>query len=310
MKYRKNLITLMLIAMISILNACTSDIDSDTQSSTLNVITTTTMLYDLTTVIGGENIVCTGLMGAGIDPHIYTASAGDVTKLNQADVVVYNGIHLEASMGQVLSQLNNKTVICIEDSFTDGDLLTIYEDGEEVFDPHVWFDVSLWSKVAIHIATSLSTADPENAQSYNDNLQGYLQELSELEQYITDRVSELEPEQRVLITAHDAFGYFGNAYNFKVMGIQGMSTEVEASTSDVSTLANFIAENKIKAIFTETSISSKNIQALQEAVSAQGFEVGIGGELYSDSLGDSSTGHDSYIATVKSNIDTIIDALK
>lgn len=277
----------------------------------LSIITTTTMLYDLTSVIGGEQVAVTALMGPGIDPHLYQASAGDVTKMQEADVVIYNGLHLEGKMGDIFESLSNqgRQIICVEDGI-DQSMLLADEDNPEIYDPHIWFNVSIWKDAARHVAGRLGEIDPDHAEAYSANLVSYLTGLDELEQYIQDRVQELPENQRVLVTAHDAFRYFGNAYGFQVMGLQGISTDAEAGTADVSNLASFIAANQIKAIFVESSVPPKNIEALQAAVKAQGFEVEIGGELYSDSLGDESSGHDTYILTFKANIDTIINALK
>ena len=274
----------------------------------LNVTVTTTMLLDLTRQIGGDCVNVQGLMGSGVDPHQYRASAGDVIKMQQADVVIYSGLHLEGKMGDVLSSLESygKTVICAADGI-DEELL-IQNDG--VYDPHIWFDVTLWKSAAAEVARGLSAADPANRSAYQKNLAAYTERLEELERYVKERAAELGGEQRVLITAHDAFGYFGRAYGFTVMGLQGVSTAAEAGTADVSRLAAFIAENRIHAVFIETSLPVKSIEALQEAVRAKGFETALGGTLYSDSLGDKTNGEDNYIDAFKHNIDVIVDGLK
>lgn len=296
-------------SMICSMSGCSRELWSGSDGK-LKVVATTTMLYDLTTVIGGGQVAAVALMGPGIDPHLYQASAGDVIKMQEADVVVYNGLHLEGRMGKVLASLEEqgRSVICVEDG-VDFSMLLANEDNSQTYDPHIWFDVAIWKDAARYIASRLSDVDPENSDVYSANLKNYLAELVELERYIRDRVAELPENQRVLVTAHDAFRYFGNAYGFKVMGLQGISTDAEAGTADVSKLAAFIAENQIKAIFVESSMPPKNIEALAAAVTARGFETKIGGELYSDSLGDASSGHDTYILTFKANIDTIVDAL-
>lgn len=277
----------------------------------LNVVATTTMLADLSTVIGGERVTVDGLMGPGIDPHLYQASAGDVSLMQNADVVVYNGLHLEGKMGEIFEALSGQgpTVICIEDGLDETKLLA-WEDDSSVHDPHIWFDVSLWKNAAKIVADGLSQADPDGKGEYEANLETYLAELNETDEYIRGRASELPESQRVLVTAHDAFQYFGKAYGFEVRGLQGISTDAEAGTADVSGLAGFIVERQIKAIFVESSVPPKTIEALQAAVKAKGFDVAIGGELYSDSLGDAESRADTYILTVKANIDTIVDALK
>ncbi len=277
----------------------------------INIVATTTMLTDLSAVIGGERVTVNGLMGPGIDPHLYQASAGDVSLMQKADVVVYNGLHLEGKMGEIFENLTGQgsAVICIEDGL-DEDKLLAWEDDNSVHDPHIWFDVSLWKDAAQTVADGLSKSDPNGKTEYQENLSSYLKELDEADTYIRNRAAELTKEQRVLVTAHDAFQYFGKAYDFEVRGLQGISTDSEAGTADVSELANFIVERQIKAIFVESSVPPKTIEALQAAVRSKGFDVAIGGELYSDSLGDEASGAPNYILTVKANIDTIVDALK
>ncbi|MDO4292999.1 MAG: zinc ABC transporter substrate-binding protein [Eubacteriales bacterium] len=275
------------------------------------ITATTTMLYDLASVIGGDQTEVTALMSPGVDPHLYQASAGDVETMQESDIVLYNGLHLEGKMGDIFASLTDQghEIICAEDGIDPSKLLAD-EDNPEIHDPHIWFDVSIWMDVAKHVAGRLEEIDPAHADVYAENLNQYLKELEALDQYIKDRVLELPENQRVLITAHDAFRYFGRAYGFEVKGLQGISTEAEAGTADVSSLAQFIADNKIKAIFVESSVPPKNIEALQAAVKSKGFEVEIGGELYSDSLGDEASGDGTYILTCKANIDTIVDALK
>ena len=296
---------ILLIGLVTLLASCSNQ-STTSDNGKLTIVATTTMLADLANKIGGEAVTVTGLMGPGIDPHLYQASAGDVIKLQDADVVLYNGLHLEGKMGDLFSSLGEqgRNMISIEDGFDVNDLL---EDSENpgYYDPHVWFDVELWRNAAEHVTSELSKIDSDNTSSYQSNLESYNRELSKLEVYINDRLTEIPENQRILVTAHDAFGYLGNAYGIEVVGLQGISTDAEASTSDVRLLAQFIEENQIKAIFVESSVPPKNIEALQDAVIARGFEVEIGGQLYSDSLGDGN-----YIDTFRENIDTIVDALK
>ncbi|MCH5200814.1 MAG: zinc ABC transporter substrate-binding protein [Oscillospiraceae bacterium] len=308
MNLLKRRLPCLVVAAITLFTATACAPARNISDTGLNVTVTTTMLLDLTRQIGGDCVNVHGLMGSGVDPHQYRASAGDVIKMQQADVVIYSGLHLEGKMGEVLSSLESygKTVICAADGI-DEELL-IQRDG--VYDPHIWFDVTLWQKAAEEVARGLSAADPANAETYGKNLASYTERLEELERYIGAKTSELDGEQRVLITAHDAFGYFGRAYGFTVMGLQGVSTAAEAGTSDVSRLAAFIAENRIHAVFIETSLPVKSIEALQEAVRSKGFETRLGGALYSDSLGDGRSGEDSYIAAFKHNIDVMVDGLK
>lgn len=304
-------VVMAIIVATAVLAGCTAN-TGDQEDDVLNVVATTSMLGDLASVIGGDAVKVTHLMGPGIDPHLYQASANDVTRLQDADVVIYNGIDLEGKMGDVFGSLEDdgKDIIRAEDALDDDALLPADEDEDYLHDPHIWFDVDLWKQVASHIKEELSTIDPDNKEIYQSNYTAYVEELDELVTYIENRIKEIPEEQRVLITAHDAFGYFGEAYDFEVIGLQGVSTEAEAGTSDISSLADFIAENQIKAIFIESSVSPRTIESLQAAVTSRGFDVEIGGELYSDALGDAASGHDTYITTFKANIDTIVDALK
>ncbi|MDO5707819.1 MAG: zinc ABC transporter substrate-binding protein [Andreesenia angusta] len=275
------------------------------------VVATTTMLKDLVDQLSGDHLEVDGLMGPGVDPHLYKPSAGDVNKLEEADLVVYGGLHLEGQMGEVFGSLEKKDKMILDSSSNlDESLLLKSPDFQGNFDPHIWFDVTIWQEVAKEVEAKLEELDPENKDDYKSNLDSYLAELDELDKYVEEKAKEVPEDQRVLVTAHDAFNYFAKRYGFEVKGLQGISTESEASTSDVTEISDFIKDRKIKAIFVESSVPKKNVEALQEAVKAKGFDVQIGGELYSDSLGDEGSGDDTYIATVKHNIDTIAGALK
>jgi len=301
-----------ILSLTLLLTGCSAPaVNTDSSKDKLNIVATTTMLADLVSSIGGERVTVNGLMGPGIDPHLYQASAGDVSLMQKADVVVYNGLHLEGKMGEIFENLSNQgsAVICIEKGLDESSLLA-WENDSSIHDPHIWFDVSLWKDAAKTVAIGLTDTDPNGKAEYEANLDTYLKELDETDTYIRSRADELAEEQRVLVTAHDAFQYFGKAYGFEVRGLQGISTDAEVGTADVSELANFIVERQIKAIFVESSVPPKTIEALQAAVKAKGFDVSIGGELYSDSLGDAKSGADTYILTVKANIDTIVNALK
>lgn len=277
----------------------------------IRLVTTTTLLADTATIIGGDEIDVVGLMEPGLDPHLYQASAGDILKMQQADVVLYGGLNLEGKMGEVFEALEDsgKTVICAANGLDETALLQ-WESDSAVYDPHIWFSVPLWKQEAFYIADQLSEYDPQNAQKYAENTARYAQQLDQLDEYSKGRIQEIPEKQRVLITAHDAFQYFSQEYNIEVKGLQGINTDAEAGTADMRELAQFIATNRIPALFVETSVPPKTIQALQEAVQARGFDVQIGGELYSDSLGDAESGADTYLLMMKANVDTIVDALK
>lgn len=277
----------------------------------INIVATTTMITDLLNQIGGEHVEVTGLMGAGIDPHGYTAKPSDSTALFYADVIIYNGLHLEGQLGNVLEEMqgSGKVVWKLEDGLSESNLLQSEED-EGAYDPHIWFDIQLWKEASNYVTALLSNYDANNASTYAENNQQYQSELTELETYVREQIEEVPAESRYLVTAHDAFSYFGQAYDFEVIGIQGLNTQTESGTGDISRLADLIAEQEIKSIFIEVSVSTRNIESLQEAVNSRGFQVGIGGELYSDSLGDETENAETYIKMFKQNVDTIVEALR
>lgn len=301
-------LTLILFIVAAVLIGC-SPKDQGNDNGKLKVITTTTIIADTTRNLAGDLVDIEALMGPGVDPHLYKASAGDVKRMNDADMVIYNGLHLEGRMGEVFESIKDKIIFAANEDI-DEDKLLDFETNPGYFDPHVWFDVLIWQDAAKRISEGLKELDPENATRYDENLEAYLKDLDELDKYVRSRAEELDKDKRILVTAHDAFQYFGRQYDFQVRGLQGISTDAEAGTADVRELADFIVENKIKAVFVESSVPRKNIEALQEAVQAKGFDVEIGGELYSDSTGDTGTDAESYIGTVRANIDTIVDALK
>jgi manganese/zinc/iron transport system substrate-binding protein len=273
-------------------------------------VTTIGMITDIVQIVGGERVQVTGLMGPGVDPHLYKASERNVILLGQADLIFYNGLHLEAQMGRVLERMQGYHVKTV--AVTDGidrKLLLAPPEFEGAYDPHVWFDVTLWMKAVEGVRDALVEVDPTHAELYKANAGSYLAELEELNEYVKAQADQVPSEGRVLITAHDAFNYFGRAYGFEVKGLQGISTASEAGTADVQDLADFIAENQIRAIFVESSVPQRNIEAVQAAVHARGFDVQIGGELFSDAMGDPGTPAGTYIGMVRHNIDTIVTAL-
>lgn len=278
----------------------------------INIVTTTTMLCDLAQNIGGEGVEVAGLMGPGVDPHLYKASAGDIKKLEEADLIIYNGLHLEGAMIEALEamELQGKTILSMENGLDKSLLIEADGVGEELYDPHIWFDVSLWNECADYLSKQLQVLDEENKDLYQSNYSSYTKELATLHIEVQEKINTLEEEEKILITAHDAFGYFAKAYGMEVYAIQGISTQTEASTKDMANLSNFIVEHTVKGIFLETSVSSKNVEALQESVRAKGWEVKIGGALYSDSLGDEKEGTQTYIKTVQANVNTIVEGLK
>lgn len=275
----------------------------------LTVVTTIGMITDIVRNVGGTHVEVTGLMGPGVDPHLYKATAGDVARLTSAKLIFYNGLHLESKMGEILAKMTGNTkTIAVTDDVDKAHLLTPPE-FEGQYDPHLWFNVTLWMKAVEKVRNTLIEIDPGHQADYEANAERYLAELAELHQYVKTRAEKVPSEQRVLVTAHDAFNYFGKAYGFEVRGLQGISTATEAGIADVQELATFIAERRIPAIFVESSVSSRSIEAVKAAVNSKGFNVKIGGQLFSDAMGTDGTPEGTYIGMVRHNIDTITAAL-
>ncbi len=273
----------------------------------LNVVTTTQMIGDLAKNIGGEHVEVISLMGSGVDPHLYKATQGDLRRLTRADVILYNGLHLEGKMQEIFEKMaRNKPVFPVSSLIKSDQLLHI----DQIPDPHVWFDLSLWHQSGERVLQILQEQDPKNSQAYRDNAATYLGEMLELHEWIKAQIQSIAPAQRILITAHDAFGYFGRAYGLEVMGLQGVSTATEFGLQDIKFLKETIVKNQIKAVFIESSVSPRFIQSLVAGVNAEGYELSIGGELYSDAMGLADTPEGNYFGMVKHNVNTIVDALK
>lgn len=298
-----------LVLLTLLLIGCQTSNTNSADGDKIAIVTTIAQIADVVSNVGGNSANVDPLMGPGADPHLYSPSAGDVSRLQNADIIFYNGLFLEAQMEDILEQLGErKTVIPVAGTIPEN-LLLDSEAYEDEFDPHIWFDVMLWAEATIVIRDTLIEVDPDNADTYTANAEAYLAELTELDQWVESEISQIPADQRVLITAHDAFNYFGNAYGMEVMGLQGISTASEAGTADVQRLADFIADNKIRAIFVESSVSERNVEAVQAAVESRGWEVAIGGSLFSDAMGEAGTPEGTYIGMVRHNINTIVPAL-
>ncbi len=275
------------------------------------IVTTTTMITDLVKTIGGDKVAVKGMMGAGVDPHLYKASAGDLTKLSKADLIVYNGLHLEGKLVEVFEKMNSigKTTLALGD-FLPKEQVIHSEAFASAHDPHIWFSIKNWKTITLKLVAELGKLQPQHAAYFQEKGNAYLAALIRLEVELKTKVEELPIEQRILVTAHDAFSYFGKEFKFNVVGLQGLSTATEAGVKDVQRISNFIIENKVKAIFVESSVPKRTVEALQAAVASKGSKVAIGGELFSDALGSPLEETGTYVGMFRSNVNTIVDALK
>ena len=283
--------------------------EATTESDKLTVVATTGHLYDAVVNVAGDTVAIEGLLGPGVDPHAYEPPPSAISKLNNADIIFYNGLNLEAGMGEILDQLaqsDEKTVVAVGDALP-ADQLLGWE--EYAHDPHVWNDPILWVEAVRQVEKTLSEVDPDNADMYSDNAANYIIEIDKTNADLLDLYGTIPEEKRVIITAHDAFNYLARTYNMEVMGLQGISTQDEPSIADVANLADFIVENEIPAIFVESSVSSAAVEAVQAAVADQGFTVEIGGELLSDALGEAGTEGETYIGMLRQNANTIVTGL-
>ncbi|MEE3234373.1 MAG: zinc ABC transporter substrate-binding protein [Candidatus Latescibacterota bacterium] len=281
-----------------------------TNISQLEVVCTTGMVADLAKKIGGNRVNVIGLMGPGVDPHYYKASQGDLKKLEKAHLVLYNGLFLEGKMESLFTQVGqNKRVVAVASNLPEDRLLQPPE-FEGNFDPHVWFDVELWSGTIDVVVTALVSVDPEGTEIYRKNGEIYLAELRILDDWVANELSTIPSSRRVLVTAHDAFGYFGQAYGIEVVGLQGISTVAEYGVNDVTQLVDLIVSRQIPAMFVESSVPERSIKAVQQGCIDRGHSVIIGGTLYSDAMGGVGSNADTYVGMVEENVRTIVSALK
>ncbi len=284
--------------------------DEPKQNEKFTIVTTTGIIADCVENIVSENINVVSLMGAGVDPHLYKASQGDVSKLANADVIIYNGLHLEGKMAQMLKNYaKSKPVYAIGD-FVDKTQLKKVDETSDLVDPHIWFNPALWMEGLEGVAGKLSSIN-DDLKGTLDNFKVYNNKVAKISIELTNALdTSLNQEKRILITSHDAFEYFGDAYNFKVRGLQGISTAAEYGPRDVKNLTEFIIANNIKSVFVETSVSDKNLKAVIDGAKARKYDLKIGGTLYSDALGKNGTEAGTYTGMLKVNVNTIIKGLK
>ncbi len=300
--------TLLLCLLFAFIGSCNPQ--NKTDNGKIIVVATTGMVADIAKNVGKDSIEVSALMGPGVDPHLYKATQGDLSRLQGADIIFYNGLHLEGKMGEVFEKLERiKTVVPIARGISETMLLDdpIYQG---TFDPHIWFDVSLWMQTVTEVTNTLIEVEPESRDYFIANAEAYRSELAELHEWVINEIQNIPPSKRILITAHDAFNYFGRAYGIEVKGLQGISTLSEFGLKDRVDLINYIVEKQIKAVFVETSVSKRNIEAIVEGCSQKGHQIEIGGNLYSDAMGAEGTQEGTYLGMVRANVKTIVEALK
>lgn len=297
---------------------CRAEAESDTPKIArgdrpFEVVCTIGQVGDMVRSVGGKHVHVVDLMGAGVDPHLYRATPGDTKRLSQADIVFYNGLHLEGRIAEMLESLaRRKPVFAITEQLAakrSGELRRPAE-FEGAYDPHVWFDVSLWASCIDVVVDQLSKLDPEHAAEYRDNAEAYRAKLARLHVWCREEVARIPAAQRVLVTAHDAFGYFGRAYGIEVYAIQGVSTADEADLANINRLVDLLVSRKIKAVFVESSVPPKLVESLIQPAAQRGHKVVTGGELYSDAMGSPGTPEGTYVGMVEHNVNTIVKALK
>ena len=294
-----------LFGLLPLISACAIPGIADAQK----ILSTTSQIGDIVTQLIGDAVAHSSLIRTGLDPHTYKATQSDLLRFQEARLILSNGLNLEASLARVLTQMPSPIrVASLADAFRPAELLASAHGNE--FDPHIWFDTQLWRKAVAFVAEAISTTYVQLQPGMAERLQDYDGALVALTSELRTEIDKIPPDRRVLITAHDAFGYFGRAYGFDVLGVQGLSTATEAGIQNMSRLADVIVTRNVPAVFVESTVSPRTIEALQAAVSDRGGRVNVGGELYSDSLGDPNTDAATYVGMMRHNVKTIVAALQ
>jgi len=309
--FRHRSLTLLFTFLMVMLVGCSEPNGDDGKASDgkLSIVATTAMIADAAENVGGDLVTVSALMGPGSDPHLFNASAGDVSRMRDADLILYNGLHLEGKLDQVFEAVSrSKTVVAVAEHVPENRQLSS-SGGSHIPDPHVWFDVSRWMYVLDAVEASLSELDPDHHETYSSNAAAYRDSLVALDAWVHETLAVIPDNRRALITAHDAFAYFADAYDFEVYGLQGISTVSEAGTGDMRRIANLIVDRDIPAIFVESSVPTKAIEAVQASVQAKGHMVTVGGELYSDAMGLPGTPEGTYLGMVRHNVRMIVNSL-
>jgi manganese/zinc/iron transport system substrate-binding protein len=314
---QKDLCVYAILAGLVILPGCTSKPKAD--SGTIDVVCTTGPVADILRSVGGEELNVIGLMGPGVDPHLYRASTADVERLHAADMIFYNGLHLEGRMADMFEQMSKrKPTFAVTQSLVDENNPKLRKppEFEGYYDPHVWHDPKLWAECVKYVAKVLGEKDPSHREFYAKNAETYLKQLDEADQYCRTQLETIPPEQRVLVSVHDAFNYFCAAYGLTSMPLKGVSTEDQVTIGRMDEVVQFLVDKKIKAVFVESAAAPQIVEALIEPCRKAGHEIKIGPTidkefvLYADALGPADSGADNYLGMIKANVDTIVSALK
>ncbi|WP_433939756.1 metal ABC transporter solute-binding protein, Zn/Mn family [Paenibacillus lautus] len=302
-----------ILGLMLVLSACASGeakqngAASEQQGKKIRVVTTIGQIAEPISVIGGDRVEVLSLMGPGVDPHLYNATQGDIKKLDSGDVIFYSGLHLEGNMTEIFEQIGkNKPVLAIADAIPKDRLL---QDDTQATDPHVWFDIDLWKTSLDSAVEELKSLSPTDADYFEENKQKYFVQLDELKAEAKDKLGQIPEEQRVMVTAHDAFGYFGRMHGLEVVGLQGLSTEDEIGLSDINGTIDLLLEHKVPAVFVESSVNPASINAVIEGAAKKGLDIKLGGELFSDAMGETGTTEGTYIGMYRHNVETIYHAL-
>lgn len=280
--------------------------------SPIQAVCTTGQVADAIRAVGGPRVEVFAMMGPGVDPHLYTSVPSDIERLEAADIIFYNGLHLEGRLADVLHRLADRRpafALTAKLESEDSPQLKKPTPTSEYYDPHVWHDVQLWSECVQYAIEVLCRFDPSHANEYRERGDQYLAELTATDAYAREQIGSIPKEQRVLVTAHDAFEYFSSAYGLDSVGLKGVSTEDEVDLGHMQEVVDLLVTRKIPAVFVETSVSPKMIETVIESCRKRGHEVHIGGELYSDALGGPDSGADTYVGMIRSNVNTIVDGL-
>nr|WP_213519379.1 zinc ABC transporter substrate-binding protein [Paenibacillus montaniterrae] len=310
MKKLSSHLVVVLMAFSLLLAGCqtgTKSNDTNENGDKLKVVTTIAQIGEPLAAIGEDMIEVTSLMGPGVDPHLHQATTGDITKLDQSDVIFYSGLHLEANMLKAFEEMSkSKPVVAIGESIPEDQLL---KDETGAIDPHIWFDIELWKTALGTAVEQIIELVPEHKAKLTENMEQYFLKLDELQQESKAKLVEIPQEQRILVTAHDAFGYFGAANDLQVVGLQGLSTEDEIGLSDINDTIALLMEHQVPAVFIESSINPDSINAVIEGAKKNGLEVKLGGELFSDAMGAAGTDEGTYIGMYTHNVKTITEGL-